>query len=187
MMLLRSARVAVLTAAIAVAGLSAPFATGAAAGPGMGCPSTEEVIGGFSKGLGKLVEEGNLSRAEARDARDQFTSWAQAEKNLGCAIRDGMMESGSALLGFLGMTHDEMVAAYHAGDSLAEMAAANGHSRADLIAFLERMIDDGLDAFVDAGAFGDTIRDLIDARAEEHIGWAVDYEKGDKVPGHDRN
>ncbi|MFM9107752.1 MAG: hypothetical protein ACKOWF_13750 [Chloroflexota bacterium] len=180
----RPARVAIVAAAVA-AGLSAPLAIGASAGPGMpGCPSTDEIVAGFNKGLGYLVEDGSVSRAEARDARAQFTTWAADQDGLGCAIRDGMMESGGDLLRFVGMTPAEMKDAYYAGDSLAEMARSNGHSRGELISFLEDMVDYGLDAFVAAGAFDDDIRDAIDARAEEHIGWAVDYEKGDPVPDH---
>lgn len=181
----RSARLVVAAAALSVVGF-APMAGSVAASPGMpGCPSTADIIAGFNKGLGHLVEDGSLSRGEAKDARAQFAEWANGEAGLGCAIRDGMMDSGEKLLAFVGMTAPEMKEAYYAGQSLSEMAASNGHSEADLIDFLNDMVDGGLDAFVAAGAFDRGVRNAIDARAEDHIVWAVDYEKGDPVPGHD--
>jgi hypothetical protein len=182
----RPARLAIVTAAIAAAGLAAPFAGVASAGPGMpGCPTTEEIVAGFNKGLGHLVEDGSIDRAEARDARSQFAAWAEAENGLGCAIRDGMMESGGKLLDFVGLTPAEMKVEYEDGQSLSEMAKAAGHSEAELLDFLNGLMDEGLDAFVAAGAFDRDIRNAIDAKAEEHIAWAVDYEKGDPVPGHE--
>ena len=181
----RPARIAVLTASMAVAGLAAPFTMHTSAAPSMpGCPSTEEIVGGFSKGLGYLVEDGSLSKADARDARSQFAAWANDEKGLGCAVRDGMMKNGAEMMAFLGMTPQEMKDAYKGGQSLVEMAAANGHSEAELVGFLEGLVDEGLDAFVAAGAFDGVVRDAIDAKAEEHITWGVDYQKGDAVPDH---
>ncbi|MGI9253925.1 MAG: hypothetical protein ACR2J8_09270, partial [Thermomicrobiales bacterium] len=61
---------------------------------------------------------------------------------------------------------------------------ANGHTEDELVTFLEGMVDEGLDAFVAAGAFDGTIRDAIDHKAEEHIAWGVTYEKGDQIPDH---
>ena len=182
----KPARVALLAGGLLVAGGVAPVMPTVSAGPGLpGCPSTTDVIEGFSKGLGYLVEDGALNRGEARDARSQFSGWARDEKGLGCAIRNGMMENGGELLAFLGLTPAEMKAAYEDGMSLSEMAEANGNSEADLLALLNGMVDEGLDAFVAAGAFNDTVRDAIDAKAEEHIAWGVDYHKGDPVPeGH---
>ncbi|MGI9252746.1 MAG: hypothetical protein ACR2J8_03300, partial [Thermomicrobiales bacterium] len=125
--LARPARIAVLAAVVA-AGFGGSLVSHASAAPSLpGCPSTAEIIGGFSKGLGYLVEDGSINKSEAKDARAQFTSWASEEKGLGCAMRDGMMKSGGELLDFLGLTPAQMKSAYEAGDSLAEMAAANGH------------------------------------------------------------
>lgn len=181
----RPARLAVVAAALTVAGFAAPIAASVSAAPEIpGCPTTTEIVSGFSKGLGYLVEDGSLSRGEARDARSQFAAWAADQKGLGCAMRDGMMKSGAKVLAFVGLTPVEMKDAYNAGQSLSAMAAANGHSENELVDFLNGIVDDGLDAFVAAGAFDADVRDAIDAKAEEHISWAVDYEKGDPAPEH---
>ena len=182
-MALRAAIVAGVGAAALL--VASPAVDASPKGGPMACPTTEEIVSGFNKGLGKLVEDGEIGRAEAKDARAQFASWAKGEDGLGCAIRDGMMETGSEMLDFLGLSYGEMKEAYLDGQSLSQMAAANGKSEAELIAFLENEVDDGLDAFVAAGAFDRSLADVMDQRAEEHIAWAVDYQRGDEVPGHD--
>ena len=71
---------------------------------------------------------------------------------------------------------------YLAGKSMSEMAAENGISEEELIAFLEAQVDEGLDAFVAAGAFSTELRDAMDAKASEAIAWGVDYHQGDPLP-----
>lgn len=180
---LRAAMVAGIGAATLL--VAVPTANASPKGGPMACPTTEEIVSGFNKGLGKLVESGEIGRNEAKDARSQFAAWAKAEDGLGCAIRDGMMETGAQTLDFLGMSYAEMRDAYLDGQSLSEMAVDAGKSEELLIGFLEKEVDEGLDAFVAAGAFDRSLADAIDQRAEEHIAWAVDYHRGDEVPGHD--
>lgn len=181
----RLTRMAVLVSAVAVIGLTAP-AVADAAPRGyqrtMPCPTAAELNGGFAKGLTTMVREGDLDKSEALAARTQFAKWVKANPSAGCDIRDGMMENGQEFMDFLGMTPMEIQAAYFAGQSMSEMAAENGISEDELIAYMEAQMDEGLDAFVAAGAFDTEVRDAIDAKASEAIAWGVDYHKGDPMP-----
>ena len=180
----RLARVALVVSSMVLIGIGAPMVANAAPPVGgmMPCPTAAELNSGFAKGLSGLVRDGDIQKGSAQSARKQFTKWVKANPGAGCDIRDGMMANGAEFMGFLGMTPWEIHDEYMAGKSMSEMAAENGISEEELIAFLEAQVDEGLDAFVAAGAFSTELRDAMDAKASETIAWGVDYHQGDPLP-----
>lgn len=175
--------------ALTLAVVATPFASSAASnfGPaGMrGCPTKTEIVGRFGRGLGRLVAEGSLTRAEAREAGGEFAAWVRFETptDLGCRVRDAALREGRELFDLIGLTPPEARAAFRDGQSLAEMAQEHGGvGRRELVDYLNGVVAAGLGKLEAAGAIDPMVAAAFADLAADRIDVAVDRHVGDPLP-----
>lgn len=181
----RMVKVAAFGAALTLAGVVAPSATGAAPSQSHGCPTPTEMVDHFGRGLDALVEANELSRNEAEAAGDRFADWVRTEgaEEFDCGkIRTEMMKHGREVLGVVGLGLDEVKEGFEDGQSLAGMADENGAGRQELVATLSKLVADGIDRMERAGAIETKVADAFEDLAAERIEFVVDYERGDPLP-----
>lgn len=85
----------------------------------------------------------------------------------------GVMEGLDALTDTLGVTRAELIESVMSGDSIADIAEANGVDVQDVIDALAAQVDERIDAAVDAGKLDAEQADEMRTRAEEAIEAAV--------------
>ena len=189
----RSIKVAAFGTAVTLGGIAAPLTAEAAPGHLGSCPTPTEVVAHFDRGLDALVDAGDLTRGEASEAGEQFAAWARTEgaEGFDCdRIRSEMVGHGRGVLGVVGLDLGGVRRGFEDGQSLAEMADANGAGRGELVETLTNLVGDGLDRLERAGAFDRSVAEAFEELAAERIEFAVDYEQGDPLPpgfDHDRS
>ncbi len=93
--------------------------------------------------------------------------------------RRGLRGAGADVAEFLGLTTDDLRAAFSEGRTLAEVAEAQGVSEDDLVAFLLEQLEARLDRAVENGRFdADDVEDRL-ADAEERIEERINAEPGE--------
>ncbi len=128
--------------------------------------------------LGPLVEGGTISETQAQAVADVLAE--------GIGIRGGGPGHGGSrghhgvgpesVADFLGITTDDLKAAHEEGQTLAEIAEANGTSRTELVDFLVGEAETRLDEAVADGKIDETEKAEKLAEITERINQMVDGE-----------
>ena len=95
----------------------------------------------------------------------------------------GAQAGAEALADFLGVTTDDLRTAHQDGQTLAEIAEAQGVSEDDLVAFLMAQLEERLDTAVENGRLdADQVDDIL-AEAEARVEARINGEKPERLDG----
>lgn len=191
----RATSAPLLLAALLLAGLALATPTGGLAAPGEGRlggplggpgPCLGELRAGLAVGrvLDGLAERGELDAAQVATIRQALveTAAAEAEAGRACPMVGALVELAGAVSDLLGLEPREIAERWRGGESLAEIAAAEGVAREELAALFLAAAEERLDAAVAAGRINERERAALATLAEERIERLLDRQAGDGPP-----